>query len=98
MNISANLASIGANQTFLNTVASNISNVNTKSFVPKSTVVSNNLSTNTRLSSDNGSKTSQTDLAKEIPNLIVSQDVNAVNISAIKTQDEMTGTLLDTKA
>ena len=38
------------------------------------------------------------ELTKEIPNLIVAQAVNAVNVSAIKTQDQMIGSLLDVKA
>lgn len=37
------------------------------------------------------------DLAKDISNLIVAEDVNAVNVEAIKTQDEMFGSLLDIK-
>lgn len=38
------------------------------------------------------------DLSKDIPNLTIAQDVNALNVSAIKTQDEMLGSLLDIKA
>jgi len=38
------------------------------------------------------------DLGKDMSNLIVAEDVNAVNVSAIKTQDEMFGSLLDIKA
>ena len=41
---------------------------------------------------------STTDLAKEMTNQIVAQDVTSVNVSAIKTQDEMMGSLLDIKA
>ena len=37
------------------------------------------------------------DLAKDMTNLIVAEDVNAVNVTAIKTQDEMLGSLLDIK-
>ena len=37
-------------------------------------------------------------LTKEIPNLIVTDKTAAVNVSAIKTQDEMIGSLLDIKA
>ena len=35
------------------------------------------------------------DLAKDMTNLIVSENVNALNVNAIKTQDEMFGSLLD---
>lgn len=38
------------------------------------------------------------DLAKDMTNLIVAEDVNAVNVVAIKAQDEMLGSLLDIKA
>ena len=38
------------------------------------------------------------DLAKDMTNLIVAEDVNAVNVTAIKAQDEMLGFLLDIKA
>lgn len=38
------------------------------------------------------------DLAKDMTNLVVAQDVNAVNVTAIKAQDEMLGSLLDIKA
>jgi len=37
-------------------------------------------------------------LTEEIPNLIVADKTAAVNISAIQTQDEMLGSLLDIKA
>ena len=37
------------------------------------------------------------DLAKDMTNLIVAEDVNAVNVTAIKTQEEMLGSLLDIK-
>ena len=98
MNISNNVASITANQTVLNSTANNIANVNTDKYVPKDTIVTNNLSTNTRLADNTGNKMSQTNLSKEIPDLIVEEKVNAVNVNAIKTQDEMFGSLLDIKA
>jgi flagellar hook protein FlgE len=98
MNISNNVASITANQTVLNTTANNIANVNTDKYVPKDTIVTNNLSTNTRIADNTGNKMSQTNLIKEIPDLIVEEKVNAVNVNAIKTQDEMFGSLLDIKA
>jgi len=67
MNISPNISSITANQSFLNTTADSIKN-------------------------------QSGDLAKDMTNLIVAEDVNAVNVTAIKAQDEMLGTLLDIKA
>ena len=38
------------------------------------------------------------DLAKEMPKQIVAENVNSANVSAIKSQDEMFGSLLDIKA
>ena len=43
-------------------------------------------------------KNSNTDLAKEMTNQIVASSGTEVNASAIKTQDDMIGTLLDIKA
>lgn len=45
-----------------------------------------------------GSQASQTDLSKEMVTQMVVEDVTALNVTAIKTQDEMFGTLLDIKA
>ncbi|MBW6487615.1 MAG: hypothetical protein K0A91_00925 [Sulfurimonas sp.] len=53
---------------------------------------------NTRMADNNGSTRSQTDLAKEISDQIILQNATAVNVTAIRTQDEMLGSLLDTKA
>jgi len=38
------------------------------------------------------------DLNKEVPNLIVAEETAGANVAAIKTQDQMLGTLLDIKA
>jgi len=101
MNISNNVSSIQAQQSLLNTSANNVANANTDGFVPKDTVISSagsSIVANTRAASDTGSLKSQTDLSKEISDQIVSQNATSVNVSAIKTQDEMFGSLLDIKA
>lgn len=101
MSISNNVSSIGAHQTMLNTTANNVANVNTDGFIPKDTRMTNDASSvkaSIREADNNGLKRSQTDLAKEIPDQIIAQDTVAVNVSAIKTQDEMMGTLLDIKS
>ena len=98
MNISANVSSLQANQTFLNTNANNIANVNTDGFRSSDTRISTNLEANNRLADDTGSQKSQTDLSKEIPDQITIGGVAEANVSAIRTQDEMMGTLLDIKA
>ncbi|MEA1983906.1 MAG: hypothetical protein U9N39_10210 [Campylobacterota bacterium] len=41
---------------------------------------------------------SSPDLAKDMTNLMIAEDVHAVNITTIKTQNEMMGSLLDIKA
>ena len=101
MNISSNISSISSHQTMLNTGANNIANVNTDGYAPKDTRISNtgnSVTANTRTSDDNGSSRSQTDLSKELTDQIVAQDATALNVTAIKTQDEMLGTVLDIKA
>lgn len=100
MAISNNVASLQANQTFLNTTANNVANVNTDRFVPQDTRITNTSGTpeaEVRDSDDSGLQKSQTDLAKEIPDQIIQGGVAEVNVAAIKTQDEMFGTLLDIK-
>ena len=101
MNISSNISSIGSHQTMMNTSGVNIANANTDGYIPKDTRMSSiedSVTTNTRASDDNGSKMSQTDLVKELTNQIVVQDATVVNVSAIKAQDGMLGSLLDIKA
>jgi flagellar hook protein FlgE len=102
MNISNNISSMMANQSYLNNGANNIANSNTDGFIPNSTVLkqssNDSVVANSRVASDTGSQKSQTDLNKEIPDQIVAQNGFSVNSSAIKTQDEMLGTLLDMKA
>ncbi len=101
MNISANISSIQAHQTLLNNSAYNVANVNTDGFIPIQTTLNdrgNSVDASSAKADDNGSTRSQTDLAKEIPDQMIAQDGVAVNVTAIRTQDEMLGTLLDLKA
>lgn len=101
MNISSNVSSIQAHQTMLNVNANNVANVNTGGFVPSDTRMSDestSVDANVRTTDDNGSTKSQTDLAKELPDQIIAQDAVAVNVEAIRTRDEMLGSLLDIKA
>jgi len=101
MNVSNNISSIQAHSTMLNTTGNNIANVNTDGFVPSETRMSGTKSSVTAYNAkadDNGSRISQTDLAKEIPDEIIAGNATGVNVAAIKTQDQMFGTLLDIKA
>ena len=99
--ISSNVSSIQANQVFMNNNANNIANVNSDGFVPSDTQLSDtsngSVSAKTRLATDNGSPKSQTDLNKEIPDQVTISSSVEANVSAIKTQNEMFGSLLDIK-
>jgi len=100
MNISNNISSIQAHQSMMNTNANNVANVNTDGFVPDRTTISNDNNSvvaNTTKTDDNAMSMSQTDLAKELPQQITIQDATQANATAIKTQDEILGSLLDIK-
>jgi flagellar hook protein FlgE len=100
--ISSNVSSIMANQVFMNNSAHNVANVNTDRFVPSNTQLSDAgngaIKANTSKATDTSSTSSQTDLTKEIPDQISVLNSVKANVSAIKTQDEMFGSLLDIKA
>ena len=101
MNISNNISSIQAQQTIQNSSANNIANINTDLYKPTSVVISengNSIKPNLRQADDTLQRQSQTDLSKELPDQIVSQKATEVNVNAIKTQDDMFGSLLDIKA
>ncbi|MGE4418849.1 MAG: hypothetical protein AB7D38_03320 [Sulfurimonas sp.] len=101
MNISSNISSIQAHQTMMNTSATNVANVNSDGYIPSETrVVSseNSVKANTFKANDNGSKMSQTELSKEITNQIIAQDATEANVTALKAQDDILGSLLDIKA
>ena len=102
MSISTNISSLQANQMFMNANANNIANVNTDGFRPTQTTISNptkgSVKANFTKADNTGSSKSQTNLTKEIPDQIIISGVNEANISAIKTQNEMMGSLLDLKA
>ena len=100
--ISSNISSIQSNQTYMNNNANNVANVNTDSYVPRNTTISETQNggtkANTSLASDNGSERSQTNLAKELTDQVMIENVQTANIQSIRTQNEMMGSLLDIKA
>jgi flagellar hook protein FlgE len=101
MNISNNISSIQAHQSMLNNSAHNVANVNTDGFVPTNTRISggdNYVKAENSKADNNGSKMSQTDLANEMTTQIIAVDATSVNVTALRTQDEMLGSLLDIKA
>jgi len=97
--ISSNVSSLMSNQVYMNNNAHNVANVNTDGYVPRETTISEtqNGSTkaNTTQADSNGSERSQTDLSKEITDQISIEKIAASNVQAIRTQDEMLGSLLD---
>jgi len=98
LNFSANVSSLIAHQSFANANANNVANVNTDGFVPTQTNLTNasgSVNANFQKADDNGSALSQTNLGKEIPDQIIVQNGHEVQATAIKTQDEMIGSLLD---
>lgn len=101
MNVSSNISSLQAHQTMMNSSANNVANVNSEKYVPTDVRMQsseNSVTPNVRIADDNGSANSQTDLSKELTDQIIVEDVTAANVAAIRTQDEMLGSLLDTKA
>lgn len=98
LNFSANVSSLIAHQDFANVNANNVANVNTDGFVPIRTTLSDNaggVSVNFQSAADNGSSLSQTDLSRELTDQIVVQNGHEVQGTAIRTRDEMLGSLLD---
>jgi len=89
--ISVNVNSMQAHQKLMDINANNIANVNTENFNSTSAHITDRLeiSANTDAS---------VDITKEITDQIVIEDGFKAQVPAIKTQDEMTKTLLDIKA
>jgi len=54
-----------------------------------------NIANSNTKASDDSSEKSQTNLAKELTDQIVIENVNDANVASIKTQDQMFGSLLD---
>ncbi|MCX6074324.1 MAG: hypothetical protein NTY39_08405 [Campylobacterales bacterium] len=99
--ISSNVSSLISNQTFMNNSAENIANANSDGFVPRNTTISETQNGGTKatttMATDTGSTQSQTDLTKEITDQVTIEKTAVANIQAIRTQNEMLGSLLDIK-
>lgn len=100
--ISSNISSLQSNQVFMDNSANNVANVNTDRYVPKDTTISETQNgatkANTSMADSNGSEKSQTDLSKEITDQVSIEKIAQSNIKAIRTQDEMLGSLLDIRS
>ncbi len=98
LNFSANVSSLISHQNYANNNAHNIANVNTENFIPTKTTLhetAGGVTINSQAASDNGSSFSQTDLSRELTDQVVVQNGHEVQGTAIRTKDEMMGTLLD---
>lgn len=97
--ISSNVSSIMSNQIWMNANANNVANVNTDKFVPQETTISETQNggtkANTEMATSNGSEKSQTDLTKELTDQTTIEKTTQANVQAIRTQNEMYGSLLD---
>lgn len=100
--INTNVSSMMANQVFMDNNAHNVANVNTDGYVPNKTIITEGSPqtpvANTSKATDNGSERSQTDLSKELTDQITIENVQEANLKAIRTEDEMMGSLLDIRA
>jgi flagellar hook protein FlgE len=85
----------------MNNNANNIANVNTDGFIPQNTTIKESGKGSTEAissrASDTQSEKSQTDLTKEITDQLSIENTTKANVQAIRTQDEMLGSLLDIK-
>jgi flagellar hook protein FlgE len=87
-----------AHQNFSNVNANNVANVNTEGFIPSRTTLTesvNGVQANYQKADSNGSALSQTDLSRELTDQVVVQNGHEVQGTAIRTKDQMLGTLLD---
>lgn len=101
MNVNSSTSSIYSHQNLLNSSAHNIANSNTENFERTSTkMMEDGLNTVAPVSNqiENNYTQSNTDLAKEMTNQIISYNVVGANVVSLQTQDEVNGTLLDIKA
>ena len=89
--INTNISSLNAHQRLLDINANNIANVNTQKFKPDEANIQNGLKVNEK-------KGDRVELSQEITNQIAIENGFKAQVPAIKTQDEMTKTLLDIKA
>ena len=101
MSLSSSISGIQSHQSYMNVNAHNIANSNTDGFVPRRTVIGEDAlkmpQAHSTEVSDNQSQHSQTDLAKELPDQVSIEAGVKANVTSIKTQEQMTGTLLDIK-
>ena len=89
--IAANVTSLQAHTAWMNQNAHNVANVNTEGFDASRTALDQGPEA---VSQPTGQPT---DLSRELPEQVVIEGGFSAQVSAIRTQDAMTGTLLDMK-
>ncbi len=94
MSISTNLSAITANQTYLNTNANNVANINTKTITPSQTTFSDKNGVVVAKTASNANH----GLASNLVGKMIALNSVAANVSGIQTQNKMFGSLLDIKA
>ena len=92
----ANTNSLRAHTNFMANSAENIANINTKGYASISTTLQNTGSND--ISAISQTSNSPTDPALEFTNQILIEEGIKANVSAIKTEDAILGTLMDLKA
>ena len=90
--INTNVNALLAHQTLMDINANNVANVNTEGFKATDAKIVDKLEISANIT-DSG-----TDLTKELTDQIVIEYGYKAQIPAVKTQDEITKTLLDIKA
>ena len=89
--ININTSSLMAHQKMMDINANNIANVNTQNFKPEDAHIEDNLKVNSH-------KGDKLELSKEITDQIAIENGFKAQVAPIKTENEMTKTLLDIKA
>ena len=103
MNINSSISSMYAHQDLLNSSAHNIANSNTRNFERTDTRLVEGAqetveASYTKIENDVENSYSNTDLAKEFTDQILSYHAVGANAVALETQGEVSGTILDIKA
>ena len=90
-----NASSIVAHQDWMNNNANNIANVNTDGFNSTQTTIQNPNDGNVQAVSSKTDNDGDTDLGRELTEQIPIEKAVSANARAVKTYDEMIGSLID---
>lgn len=99
--LSISLSGLNISQTRLDVTANNIANLSTPNFQQKTANLSDQINGGVTVSSitpprvQNGTEENNVNLEKQMVNLIENKHLYSANLNAIKTQDQMLGTLIN---